>query len=61
MPKIPLAPKPCAHHITVKEGYLEWHTWAEAQKKKKIKQTQCTTCGHWFFPEEMGQQPGVLF
>lgn len=34
------------------EGYLEWHEWAEVQRKAGIKQSVCTNCGNWRTPQE---------
>lgn len=51
--RINITPLPCETHKVVKPGYIEWHTWAEEQNKKKIFQSQCYVCGRWFFPEEM--------
>ena len=33
-------------------GYLEWHEWAEVQRKAGIKQSMCTRCGLWRTPQE---------
>lgn len=35
------------------EGYLEWHEWAEVQRKAGIKQVQCGRCGLWKTPQEL--------
>jgi ribosomal protein S27AE len=35
------------------EGYLQWHEWAEVQRKAGIKQRQCPTCGLWRTPQEL--------
>lgn len=35
------------------EGYLQWHEWAEVQRKAKIKQVQCPTCALWKTPQEL--------
>jgi hypothetical protein len=35
------------------EGYLQWHAWAEVQRKAKIKQVECPTCGLWRTPQEL--------
>jgi hypothetical protein len=35
------------------EGYLQWHEWAEVQRKAGIKQVQCPTCGLWRTPQEL--------
>lgn len=35
------------------EGYLQWHEWAEIQRKAGIKQRQCPTCGLWQTPQEL--------
>lgn len=35
------------------EGYLQWHGWAEVQRKAGIKQAQCPTCKLWRTPQEL--------
>ncbi len=35
------------------EGYLEWHEWAEVQRKAGIKQVPCGKCGRWKTPQEL--------
>jgi len=35
------------------EGYLQWHEWAEVQRKAGIKQVQCPTCCLWRTPQEL--------
>jgi len=35
------------------EGYLQWHEWAEVQRKAGIKQVQCPTCSLWQTPQEL--------
>lgn len=35
------------------EGYLQWHEWAEVQRKAGIKQVECPTCGLWKTPQEL--------
>lgn len=35
------------------EGYLQWHEWAEVQRKAGIKQVQCPTCSLWRTPQEL--------
>lgn len=35
------------------EGYLQWHEWAEVQRKAGIKQVECPTCGRWNTPQEL--------
>lgn len=35
------------------EGYLEWHAWAEVQRKAGIKQVPCPDCGLWCTPQEL--------
>lgn len=35
------------------EGYLQWHEWAEVQRKAGIKQTECPTCARWKTPQEL--------
>ena len=33
------------------DGYLQWHEWAEVQRKAGIKQSPCL-CGKWITPQE---------
>jgi uncharacterized OB-fold protein len=33
-------------------GYIAWDEWASAQIKGGLKQSQCSECGLWFFPQE---------
>lgn len=35
------------------EGYLQWHEWAEVQRKAGIKQVECPTCARWKTPQEL--------
>lgn len=35
------------------EGYLQWHEWAEVQRKAGIKQVVCPTCAKWKTPQEL--------
>lgn len=35
------------------QGYLQWHEWAEVQRKAGIKQVQCPTCALWQTPQEL--------
>jgi hypothetical protein len=35
------------------DGYLQWHAWAEVQRKAGIKQVQCPTCSLWKTPQEL--------
>lgn len=35
------------------EGYLQWHEWAEVQRKAGIRQVQCPTCALWKTPQEL--------
>lgn len=35
------------------EGYLQWHEWAEVQRKAGIKQVECPTCSRWKTPQEL--------
>lgn len=56
-------PRPWRGHILVMptynpgdlppEGYLQWHEWAEVQRKAKIKQVECPTCAKWRTPQEL--------
>jgi hypothetical protein len=34
------------------EGYLNWMEWAKVQHGAGLKQTQCSRCGLWRFPQE---------
>jgi len=52
-------------HLTVQQeykpgdmppsDYLDWHGWADAQRKAGIKQTPCPKCKRWNTPQEMGE------
>lgn len=46
--------KRCDFHPEKKLGYMAWHAYAEEQTRKGVKQKQCPTCRHWFFPDEYG-------
>jgi hypothetical protein len=35
------------------KGYLQWHEWAEVQRKAGIKPVQCPVCGLWKTPQEL--------
>jgi hypothetical protein len=35
------------------EGYLQWHAWANVQRKAGIKQVECPTCCLWRTPQEL--------
>lgn len=35
-------------------GYVDWHEWAEAQHLQGLAQRQCTECGRWKFPQQLG-------
>lgn len=35
------------------DGYLQWHEWAEVQRKAGIKQVVCPSCGLWRTPQEL--------
>jgi len=35
------------------EGYIQWHEWAEVQRKAGIKQVTCAHCDKWFTPQEL--------
>ena len=35
------------------DGYMQWHEWAEVQRKAGIKQVQCPTCSLWRTPQEL--------
>lgn len=37
-------------------GYLEWHEWAEIQRKAGIKQVQCGNCGLWKTQQELSAE-----
>ena len=41
-------------------GYLEWHEWAEVQRKAGIKQRQCAKCGKWKTPQEMSRRQPMI-
>ena len=38
------------------DGYLEWHEWADVQRKAGIKQVECGMCGKWKTPQELSGQ-----
>jgi hypothetical protein len=35
------------------EGYLQWHEWADVQRKAGIRQVKCPSCGLWRTPQEL--------
>lgn len=35
------------------DGYLAWHEWAEVQHKAGLRQTKCSACLRWKYPQEM--------
>lgn len=35
------------------KGYIQWHTWAKLQYDAGLRQSQCSHCGLWKFPQEM--------
>ena len=35
------------------EGYLQWHEWAEVQRKAGIEQVVCCKCCKWKTPQEL--------
>jgi len=44
------------------EGYLEWHEWADVQRKAGIEQAPCVHCRKWKTPQELsGEQPMTIF
>lgn len=57
------SPQPWRGHITVMpeykpgdlppEGYLQWHEWADVQRKAGIKQIQCPSCSKWLTSQEL--------
>ena len=34
------------------QGYLQWHSWAEVQRKAGIPQMRCGVCGLFATPQE---------
>lgn len=40
------------------EGYLDWHEWAEVQRKAGLKQELCGRCSRWKFPQELSGRTG---
>jgi hypothetical protein len=34
-------------------GYLDWHQWADVQRKAGIKQVECGRCSKWKTPQEL--------
>lgn len=41
------------------EGYLEWHEWAEVQRRSGIKQVTCGKCGVWNTPQELSDSTRI--
>lgn len=35
------------------QGYLKWHEWAKVQYKSGLRQSKCTHCGCFLFPQEI--------
>ena len=35
------------------EGYLQWHAWADVQRKAGIRQVECPSCSKWRTPQEL--------
>jgi len=35
------------------EGYMAWHEWASVQHKAGYRQSVCSRCGKWRFPQEV--------
>ena len=33
-------------------GYMAWHELAAAQSKAGLRQSYCSSCGKWLFPQE---------
>ena len=33
-------------------GYIAWHSWAEAQHKAGLRQSWCVHCELWKYPQE---------
>ena len=42
------------------EGYLEWHEWADVQRRAGIKQVECGKCGKWKTPQELSAETFTL-
>ena len=34
-------------------SYLDWHAWAEVQHKAGLRQSQCSRCCLWRYPQQM--------
>lgn len=34
------------------DTYLNWHEWADVQRRAGIRQSQCSACGRWITPQE---------
>jgi hypothetical protein len=34
-------------------GYNEWHEWARVQDAAGLRQTRCSRCNRWRFPQEL--------
>ena len=50
---IPIKKEPCKSHKAEDLPYLAWQAEAKRRLKKGEKQTQCKTCGRWYFKDEM--------
>lgn len=47
----------CKHHRPLDLGYLAWHAEADRRYKARLKQMECTSCGRWLWPDEVGEKP----
>ena len=35
------------------DGYIEWHGWADVQRRAGLRQRQCELCRLWHYPQEL--------
>lgn len=42
------------------ESYLDWHEWADVQRRAGIKQVECGKCGKWQTPQELSTKTMTL-
>lgn len=47
----------CSHHNMLDLGYVAWHEEAERRAASGWEQTQCSDCGLWLWPDEVGLAP----
>ncbi len=65
MPLVQIGKENVAHILVVgeyqpgdlpPEGYLEWHEWAEVQRKAGVEQVPCAHCAKWKTPQELSEE-----